>query len=128
MIQVINAPQNVVAFRAVGEVTAEDFRTIISPAVKKLVEEIYEINFLFLIDTELENFTAAAWLEDAFIGVKNFGKWKRAAIVTDSERAIFFTNAFSYLIPGDFRGFRKTAFDEALHWVQGAAEQKEKKH
>lgn len=123
MIQVINAPQNVVAFRALGEVTAEDYETIIAPAVKRLVEEINEINFLFLIDTELENFTARAWLEDAFIGFKNFGKWNRAAIVTDSERAISFTNAFSYVMPGEFRGFRKTAFHEALNWVQGTAEQ-----
>lgn len=123
MIQVINAPENVVAFRALGDVTAEDYRTIIAPAVKRLVERIDQINFLFLIDTELENFTATAWLEDAFIGLKNFGKWNRAAIVTDSERAISFTNAFSYVMPGEFKGFRKTAFAEALDWVQGSAEQ-----
>lgn len=121
MIQIINAPPNVVAFRALGEVTAEDYRTIIAPAVKRLVEQIDQINFLFLIDTELENFTATAWLEDAFIGLKNFGKWNRAAIVTDSERAISFTNAFSYVMPGEFKGFRKESFDQALYWVQGTA-------
>lgn len=121
MIQIINAPPNVVAFRASGEVTAEDYRTIIAPAVKRLVEQIDQINFLFLIDTELENFTATAWLEDAFIGLKNFGKWNRAAIVTDSERAISFTNAFSYVMPGEFKGFRKESFDQALYWVQGTA-------
>lgn len=121
MIQIINAPPNVVAFRALGEVTTEDYRTIIAPAVKRLVEQIDQINFLFLIDTELENFTATAWLEDAFIGLKNFGKWNRAAIVTDSERAISFTNAFSYVMPGEFKGFRKESFDQALYWVQGTA-------
>jgi hypothetical protein len=123
MIQIINAPDNVVAFRALGEVTANDYKTIIAPAVKQLVEKINEINFLFLIDTDLENFTAMAWLEDAFIGLKNFGKWNRAAIVTDSENAISFTNAFSYVVPGNFKGFKKEAFDEALHWVQGLPEQ-----
>jgi hypothetical protein len=119
MIQIINAPENVVAFRALGDVTANDFKTIIAPAVKQLVEQINEINFLFLIDTDLENFAATAWLEDAFIGLKHFGKWNRAAIVTDSENAISFTNAFSYVVPGEFRGFKKESFDEALKWVQG---------
>lgn len=119
MIQTIPAPDNVVAFKALGEVTANDYKTIIAPAVKRLVEQINEINFLFLIDTEIENFTASAWLEDAFIGLKNFGKWNRAAIVTDSDHAISFTNAFSYVVPGNFKGFKKDSFEQALEWVQG---------
>jgi methionine synthase II (cobalamin-independent) len=123
MIQILNAPDNVVAFRASGEVTADDYKTIVAPAIKRLVEQIDEINFLFLIDTELENFTATAWLEDMMIGLKNFGKWNRAAIVTDSEATISFTNAFSYIAPGEFKGFKKASFDAALNWVQGLPEQ-----
>jgi hypothetical protein len=119
MIEKINAPENVVAFRATGEVTAHDYKTIIAPAIDQLVSKINKINFLFLIDTNLENFTLTAWLEDAFIGIKNFTKWNRAAIVTDSENAISFTNGFSYIAPGEFRGFKKDSFDEALQWVQG---------
>lgn len=60
-----------------------------------------------------------AWMEDALIGLKNLGKWNRAAIVTDSENAISFTNKFSYIAPGEYRGYKKESFNEALHWVQG---------
>jgi len=119
MIQIIESPDNIAAFRAVGEVTAQDYKTVIAPAVKALIEKIDEINFLFLIDTDLENFTAASWLEDALIGLRNLGKWNRAAIVTDSERAISFTNGFSYIVPGEFRGYKKERFEEALNWVHG---------
>ncbi|WP_082447129.1 STAS/SEC14 domain-containing protein [Flavobacterium sp. KJJ] len=120
MIQQISAPENTVAFRAIGEVTAEDYKMVIAPAVTALAEQINEINFLFLIDTELENFKASAWLEDALIGLKNLGKWNRAAIVTDSEKAITFTNGFSYIVPGEFRGYKKEKFQEALNWVHGS--------
>lgn len=123
MIQVLDAPENVVAFRALGEVTKDDYQSIMAPAVEKLVERINEINFLFLIDTDLENFTAAAWMQDAMIGLKNLGKWNRAAIVTDSERAITFTNGFSYIVPGEFRGYKKEAYQEAMNWVQGNDQQ-----
>lgn len=123
MIQVLDAPENVVAFRALGEVTKDDYQNIMAPAVEKLVERINEINFLFLIDTELENFTAAAWMQDAMIGLKNLGKWNRAAIVTDSEKAITFTNGFSYIVPGEFRGYKKEAYQEAMNWVQGNDQQ-----
>ena len=94
------------------------------PAVERLVERIDEINFLFLIDTDLENFTAAAWMQDAWIGLKNLGKWNRAAIVTDSERAITFTNGFSYMVPGEFKGYRKESLNEAMDWVQGKTSNK----
>lgn len=123
MIQVLDAPENVVAFRALGEVTKDDYQSIMAPAVEKLVERINEINFLFLIDTDLENFTAAAWMQDAMIGMKNLGKWNRAAIVTDSERAITFTNGFSYFVPGEFRGYKKESYQDAMNWVQGNDEQ-----
>lgn len=119
MIQQIDAPHNVVAFRASGEVTKDDYKNVMAPAIEKLVKQIDEINFLFLIDTDIENFTAAAWMQDALIGLKNLGKWNRAAIVTDSEKAISFTNGFSYMVPGKFKGFKKEAFDEAMNWVQG---------
>lgn len=123
MIQVLDAPENVVAFRALGEVTKDDYQSIMEPAVEKLVERINEINFLFLIDTDLENFTTAAWMQDAMIGLKNLGKWNRAAIVTDSERAITFTNGFSYFVPGEFRGYKKESYQEAMNWVQGNGKQ-----
>ena len=119
MIQKISAPDNVVAFRAIGEVTKDDYKTVVAPAVQQLVDRTKEINFLFLIDTEIENFTAAAWKEDVMLGLKNLGKWNRAAIVTDSEDTISFTNGFSYIVPGEFRGFKKEAFNEALNWVEG---------
>lgn len=107
-----------IAFRALGEITAEDYKNVIIPEVTKLVDKINEINFLFLIDTEIKNFTAAAWIEDALLGLKNLGKWNRTAIVTDSEKAITFTNGFSYVVPGIFRGFKKEQYDQALNWVE----------
>ena len=119
MIQQIESPQNVVAFKATGEVTKNDYQTVLLPAVERLVNQIDEINFLFLIDTEIESFTAAAWMQDAWVGLKNLSKWNRSAIVTDSEKAISFTNAFSYMVPGEFKGFKKEAFNEAMNWVEG---------
>lgn len=118
MIQLIHTtPNNIAAFRAVGEVTKEDFKTIVLPEVKRLIEDIDHINFLLVLDTDLENFTIGAWAQDAMLGLKNIGKWHRAAIVTDSESIISFTNGFSYLVPGEFKGFHKKEYDQAINWV-----------
>lgn len=119
MINIIQAPDNVAAFRASGEITKQDYEAVVIPAVEALVNRTEELNFLLELDTDLSNFSAGAWWEDFMIGLKNFGKWNRAAIVTDSDKIISFTNAFSYIAPGEYKGFRKEELHIALLWVSG---------
>lgn len=119
MIHQIDTTDNIVAFRALAEVTTEDFLATVVPAVEHLVKQTNEINFLLVLDTDLKNFTAGAWLQDALLGLKNLGKWNRAAIITDTDEIISFTNGFSYIVPGEFRGYKKSEFNKALNWVEG---------
>jgi hypothetical protein len=119
MIQIINSPSNVAAFRALGEVTKKDYEDVVVPVVEALVSKNNELNFLLELDTKLGNFSAGAWFEDLMIGLKNFGKWNKAAIVTDSDTIISFTNAFSYIAPGEYKGFKKDEIDIALLWAGG---------
>ncbi len=110
-------PQNVVAFKATGTITKEDFQKIVTPTVEALIKKTGQINFLLYLDTDIDNFTIGAWFEDAMLGLKNLLKWKRAAIVTDSKNIIAFTKIFSLLLPSEFKGFSKESYDEALLWV-----------
>ncbi|REG96093.1 SpoIIAA family protein [Flavobacterium aquicola] len=112
-----NTPSNVAAFRATGEVTKEDYENVVIPEVERVISSIGHINFLLYLDTAIENFTAGAWVQDALLGLKNIAKWNRAAIVTDSDTAITFTNGFSYFVPGEFKGFKKEQYNEAVTWV-----------
>ena len=112
-----NLPQNVAAFRATGEVTKDDYTQVVIPQVSQLVESTGKINFLLLLDTDVSNFTAGAWMHDALLGLKHLTKWNRAAIVSDSESVIKFTNAFSLAAPGEFKGFKKSDFEHAVQWV-----------
>jgi len=122
MIQVIpDTPNNIAAFRATGEVTKENYQTVVLPEIERLLKQINHINFLLVLDTELENFTTGAWVQDALLGLKNLAKWNRAAIVTDSDTIISFTNGFSYIVPGEFKGFKKSEYDQAVTWVSEEA-------
>src|SRR4051812_14940516 len=118
MIRLIdNAPNNIAAFKAIGEVTKEDYQNVVVPEVNRVIEQAGHINFLLYLDTDIENYTAGAWIQDALLGLKNIAKWNRAAIVTDSEKAITFTNGFSYFVPGEYKGFTKEQYDEAITWT-----------
>lgn len=114
-----NVPDNVAAFEATGEVTKDNFENVVIPQVKKKVEQYDDLNYLLLLNTDVKNFTAGAWWEDAILGLKNLTKWNRAAIVTSSENIIGFTDFFSKIMPGEFKGFRKEEYDNAVQWVSG---------
>lgn len=114
-------PANMVGFRARGEVTKKDFEEVVMPAVDFLVKKTGELNYLLEIDTDLSNFTAGAWWQDALLGIKKLTKWKRAAIVSDSEGISKFTPIFSAIMPGEFKAFKKEELNKAIEWVSGDA-------
>lgn len=114
--QIKDLPQNMVGFRASGEVTKEDFGPVLKE-VENLVERTDKLNYLLVLDTSPKDFTAGAWFQDGLMGIKNLTKWNRAAIVTDSEEVIKFTDAFSKIMPGEFKGFPKADLQQAIDWT-----------
>jgi hypothetical protein len=123
MITIIpEAPENVAAFNATGEVTKEDFENLVFPRVKAKIEQFGELNYLMYLDTDLDNFTAGAWLEDALLGLKNLTKWNRAAILTDNQNVQNFTEIFSVLMPGEFKSFPKGNLYNAMYWCKNGNE------
>ena len=118
MITVMNdVPANVVAFRASGEVNKTDYDSILIPAVDSLVKRQGKINFLLVLDTSLKNFSAGAFIKDLGVGLKHFTKWHKMAIVSESGVINSFTNAFSYIAPGEAKGFTHAQMEEAKTWV-----------
>lgn len=123
MITIIpEAPENFAAFNATGEVTKEDFENLVIPRVKQKVDQFNELNYLLYLDTDLDNFTMGAWLQDALLGLKNLTKWNRTAIVTDKEGVQNFTDIFSVLMPGEFKSFPKGNLYNALYWCKNGNE------
>jgi hypothetical protein len=118
MIQYLqNLPENIVGFKAVGEITEKDFSDTVMPKVKELIDTTDKLNYLLILETELNNFTIGAWMKDVMMGIKHLTKWNRAAIVSDVEAIRNFTDFFSYLMPGEFKGFEHKEIQEAIDWV-----------
>jgi len=122
MIEILkDMPNNVAGFRAVGEVTKAHFTAVVMPVVDEVVKRTGELNYLMILDTSLKNWTAGAWFEDLWLGIKELTKWNRVAIVTDSEMINKFTDVISALVPGTFRGFPPEKTKEAVRWVATGA-------
>jgi SpoIIAA-like len=114
--QINDVPDNMVAFRADGEVTKDDFN-IVKQEVSNLVARTGKLNYLLYLENSPKDFTVGAWLQDALLGLENITKWNRAAIISDIEAVKTFTDGFSKIMPGEFRGFAKAEYGQAVDWV-----------
>lgn len=106
MVQVMSdLPPHVVGIHAVGEVTKEDYEKVVIPQIEKLARRQEELNFLFVLDTNVTDFSAAASWEDFKLGIKHYTHWGRVAIVTDQKGLEWFANLSNFFIPGKAKGF-----------------------
>ena len=122
IVQIPDLPDTMVGFRADGEVTKEDFE-IVKLQVSNLVEKTGKLNYLLFLDNSPADFTFGAWMQDALLGINHITKWNRAAIISDSEAVIKFTDVFSKVMPGEFRGYHKAEYQQAVDWVSGRSEE-----
>jgi hypothetical protein len=124
MLQFINDLEpHVVGIHAIGEVTKQDIDTVLLPRIDELVQRQGEINYLLVLETDVKNWTAGAWLDDIKMGIKNFTKWNKIAVVSDQKGVERFADAFRFFIPGKSKGFALAELNEAVKWVTAKDEQ-----
>lgn len=112
-----NLPEHVLGVRAIGKVTADDLATVLLPGLEKQVEKFDEINYLLVLDTEVKNFSAGAWVQDMKAGLQHFTKWNKIAVVTDEAAVEKFTDFFTLAVPGKSKGFKHSELEDAIIWV-----------
>jgi hypothetical protein len=118
-------PANVVGFRASGEVTKKDYDEVLFPVVKKQADQTKKLNYVFIVDTALGDFSAGAWVQDVWLGLKELIRWHRVAIVSDSEKIRSFTNMAGHFVPGEYKGFTQTELPVAIAWAGGGDARRE---
>jgi SpoIIAA-like len=112
-------PAGVVGFRASGEVSAEDYRTVLEPALREAVES-GEVRMLYLLPSDVK-MDAGAMLQDAKtgldLGIGHHSAWRRTAIVTDIDWVRKALRAFAWMAPGEVKAFAEGDLEAARAWV-----------
>lgn len=118
MLKFLNGlPQHTVGIEVEGTVTKEEYESVVVPKMKTFANREDEINYIVVLKSGLDSFTAGVWWEDFKMALKQFNKWNRVAIVTDQETVETATNIFGFAFPGQHRLFKLNQLDEAKHWV-----------
>lgn len=116
-------PEGTIGFRATGEVTADDYRQVLEPAVKKAVEA-GEVRMLYMLDGDFK-LSAGASLQDTRTGIVAYihhSEWKKSAIVTDAEWLVKSMHAFGWMVPGELEVFPVAELDKAKEWLSAGSD------
>ncbi|MFC3563287.1 SpoIIAA family protein [Pedobacter jamesrossensis] len=115
--EIVGLPENIFGVRATGEVHSEDLKNVLLPGLKRTADRFGEIRYLLVLDTDVKNFTAGAWVQDAKAGFQNFSKWEKIAVVSAEKGVEWFTDIFTIATPGSSKGFKPNEIEEAKAWL-----------
>lgn len=118
MIEVmIDLPDRVLGLKARGEVTADDYKTTVVPAIEEKLTQFHRVRLLYVLGEEFEGYSGRAAWEDAKVGMKHFTSFERIAVVTDVDWVERAVKAFGFAFPGEVRVFDNDDLEEARHWI-----------
>ena len=110
-------PANVLAFACHGQVSRQDYDTVLIPAVERALEKNDKIRLYYETAADFDGIDAGAVLEDAKVGVSHLSRWERFAVVTDVEWIRHTMKLFSFLVPGEMKVFSSSEAAKAREWI-----------
>jgi hypothetical protein len=110
-------PDTVLGFRASGELTSDDYRNVLVPAVEASLRSRDKLRLLYVLGDEVTGLSAGAAWEDTKIGVAHITRWEKIAVVTNKEWLRHSVNIFGYLIPGEIKAYTTADEGDARAWI-----------
>ncbi len=117
MLERLESPESVVAFRAIGKVDKTDYDKVLEPALQQMLTDRGEVRFVYVLGDQFEGYTASAGWEDAKLGMGHLHNWKRCAVVTSHDWVKHLVGMFSWMMPGDVKVFEASQEQEAIAWA-----------
>jgi len=112
-----NLPDKVVGITASGEVSADDYETVLIPAIESALKKHKGARILYQLGPEFTGFTYGAMWDDMKLGFAHLTSWEKIAVVTDLEWLAGATRLFGFAIPCPVMVFSNNEFAEAVRWI-----------
>lgn len=110
-------PEGTVGFRAIGEITADDYRNTLIPDLDEALMDHKKVRLLFEAGPEFKGYEAGAMWEDLKLGVDKFNAFERVVLVTDFEWMRRLVAAFGFITPVELKVFGLADEDAARQWL-----------
>lgn len=110
---------DVLGVRATNKLTVGDYRDVLEPAVRALLDRFTRAKVLFLIDEPFDGWTLrAAWVNTVF-DIKRRNDFAKVAVVGAPRWEQWCVDvAAAWLMSGELRTFDRERVDTAWEWVR----------
>lgn len=117
MIEIIpGLPEDTVGYKLSGKVTADDYRSVVQPAVDAMLESQDKLKALIVEESDAEFSSGAVW-QDMKLGLANPFSWRKMAMVSDQGWWRRLTPLVSAMMPGEVKSFEPSELDAAKTWL-----------
>ncbi|WP_169829191.1 STAS/SEC14 domain-containing protein [Tsuneonella mangrovi] len=111
-------PRDVIALRAVGVITAQDYADTLVPLVEEKLKVHDHIKCLVVLDDDFIGYSGHAAWEDLKLGIRHPIAFERCALVTDIGWIAKAGRLLSPLMPFAFHAFPLAELEQAKSWVK----------
>jgi hypothetical protein len=122
MLRKIDSPDAVLAVEVVGKLEGDDYRTVLVPALRAMLDAYDEMRCVFVFGDEYTGLTVGGTVEDSKLYFdelvhRDLSKWKRCAVVTTHDWLRHAISAFRFMIPGEVECFEPSQVQAAIEWA-----------
>ena len=122
MLRKIDSPDGVLAIEVVGKLEAGDYRDVIVPALRSMIEAHGAIRCVFVFGDEYTGLTVGGDVQDAKLFIDelvhgDLTKWKRCAVVTSHDWLRHAITVFRFMMPGQVECFEVSQVQAAVDWA-----------
>lgn len=110
-------PDHVVAVRADGQITKQDYDNVLVPAVEKLLAQHPKLRFYYEFAPGFSGMDVGAMFADLKVGIGHLNQWERIAVVTDIDWIRHATQLFQFLLPAKTQAFGLSQAAAAKAWI-----------
>ncbi len=117
-VEIEGLPRDVIALRAVGVITAEDYRDTLIPLIESRLKEHDELKCLIVLGDDFATYSGGAAWEDAKLGFRHWNAFSRVALVSDIGWIVKATRFSAPLLPATVKTFSLAEIDTAKTWIK----------
>ena len=119
MLERLDSPATVLAYRAVGHIESRDYDDVLKPAVDATMRDHGELRFVYVLGDEFDGYSFGAEWEDAKLGLGHLFRWKRCAVATNHDWVRHLMGVFGWMMPSGLPTMMHSRSDSASEVVNG---------
>ncbi len=115
--EITGRPEGTLEFKITGYVTADDYDTVLTPAIERALEQHDRIRLLVQIGPGFEGYSFQAAWEDSRLGLQHWRGFDRIAVVTDVGWMRTAIRALAFSLPCPVQVFQLGEHQDARRWL-----------